>query len=96
MRLSQNVFCFREGQQPEGFFIRNQIGFGNLFRLGMDGLVRKSSQKVNDFFPNTGFVGEGVTVRRTEAIYQGYKLAFPEHAQELDEWMMGMDEYADW
>ena len=32
----------------------------------------------------------------TEAIYQGYKLAFPEHAQELDEWMMGMDEYADW
>ena len=32
----------------------------------------------------------------TEAIYQGYKLAFPENAQELDEWMMGMDEYADW
>ena len=32
----------------------------------------------------------------TGAIYQGYKLAFPEHAQELDEWMMGMDEYADW
>jgi hypothetical protein len=32
----------------------------------------------------------------TEAIYQGYKLAFPEHAQELDKWMMGMDEYADW
>jgi hypothetical protein len=32
----------------------------------------------------------------TEAIYQGYKLAFPQHAQELDEWMLGEDEYGEW
>ena len=31
-----------------------------------------------------------------EAIFQGYKLAFPENARELDEWMMGEDEYRDW
>jgi len=30
------------------------------------------------------------------AIYQGYKLAFPENAQALDEWLTGEDEYADW
>ena len=32
----------------------------------------------------------------TEAIFQGYKLAFPENAQELDEWMLAEDEYAEW
>ena len=32
----------------------------------------------------------------TEAIYQGYKLAFPEHAKDLDEWMLGEDEYGEW
>ena len=32
----------------------------------------------------------------TEAIFQGYKLAFPENARELDEWMLGEDEYWDW
>jgi hypothetical protein len=32
----------------------------------------------------------------TEAIFQGYKLAFPKNAQELDEWMLGEDEYAEW
>ena len=32
----------------------------------------------------------------TEAIFQGYKLAFPEHAQELDDWMLGEDEYRHW
>ena len=31
-----------------------------------------------------------------EAIFQGYKLAFPENARALDEWMMGEDEYRDW
>ena len=31
-----------------------------------------------------------------EAIFQGYKLAFPKNAQALDEWMMGEDEYSDW
>ena len=31
-----------------------------------------------------------------EAIYQGYRLAFPQHAQELDEWMLGEDEYGEW
>lgn len=31
-----------------------------------------------------------------EAIYQGYKLAFPEHAEELDEWMLEGDEYGEW
>ena len=31
----------------------------------------------------------------TEAIYQGYKLAFPEHAKDLDEWMLGEDEYGE-
>ena len=32
----------------------------------------------------------------TEAIYQGYKLAFPESARELDDWMLGLDEYGAW
>ena len=32
----------------------------------------------------------------TEAIFQGYKLAFPDNAQELDEWMLGSDEYGQW
>ena len=32
----------------------------------------------------------------TEAIYQGYKLAFPENAQELDDSLLCQDEYADW
>jgi len=32
----------------------------------------------------------------TEAIFQGYKLAFAENAQELDEWMLGEDEYREW
>ena len=32
----------------------------------------------------------------TEAIFQGYKLAFPENAQELDDWMQEEDEYRDW
>lgn len=32
----------------------------------------------------------------TEAMYHGYKLAFPENAQALDEWMLGEDEYGDW
>ena len=31
-----------------------------------------------------------------EAIFQGYKLAFPENTRALDEWMMGEDEYRDW
>ena len=31
-----------------------------------------------------------------EAIFQGYKLDFPENARELDEWMLGEDEYSDW
>ena len=32
----------------------------------------------------------------TEAIFQGYKLAFPENARALDEWILGEDEYRDW
>ncbi|MBR5541763.1 MAG: structural protein P5 [Bacteroides sp.] len=32
----------------------------------------------------------------TEAIFQGYKLAFPTNATELDEWMLGEDEYREW
>ena len=32
----------------------------------------------------------------TEAIFQGYKLAFPRNAQELDKWMLEEDEYRDW
>ena len=31
-----------------------------------------------------------------EAIYQGYRLAFPENARELDEWMLAEDEYREW
>ena len=31
-----------------------------------------------------------------EAIFQGYKLAFPGNAQKLDEWMLGEDEYREW
>ena len=32
----------------------------------------------------------------TAAIAQGYKLAFPENAEELDEWLLGEDEYREW
>ena len=32
----------------------------------------------------------------TEAIFQGYKLAFPKNAHELDKWMLEEDEYRDW
>ena len=32
----------------------------------------------------------------TEAICQGYKLAFPDNAADLDEWLKGEDEYWDW
>ena len=31
-----------------------------------------------------------------EAIFRGYKLAFPENSRKLDEWMMGEDEYREW
>ena len=30
------------------------------------------------------------------AIAQGYRLAFPEKATELDEWLLGEDEYREW
>ena len=32
----------------------------------------------------------------TEAVFQGYKLAFPENAQELDESLLCEDEYGEW
>ena len=32
----------------------------------------------------------------TEAIFQGYLLAFPKNKEKLEEWMMGEDEYRDW
>ena len=32
----------------------------------------------------------------TEAIYKGYKLAFPENAKALDEWMLAGAEYRAW
>ena len=32
----------------------------------------------------------------TEAIFQGYKLAFPENVQDLEDWLLGEDEYNDW
>ena len=32
----------------------------------------------------------------TEAIYQGYKLAFPQNTDKLNEWMLGEDEYREW
>ena len=32
----------------------------------------------------------------SEAIFQGYKLAFPENARALDEWILGEDEYGEW
>ena len=32
----------------------------------------------------------------TSAIAQGYRLAFPEKATELDEWLLGEDEYREW
>ena len=43
-------------------------------------------------------MGNGIRMGQVdmEAIYQGYKLAFTENAQELDEWMLGEDEYAEW
>ena len=31
-----------------------------------------------------------------EAICRGYKLAFPENAQELDEYLLQLDEYSNW
>ena len=32
----------------------------------------------------------------TEAIFQGYLLAFPKNKEKLEEWMMGEDEYREW
>ena len=32
----------------------------------------------------------------TEAICQGYRLAFPENAARLDRLLKGLDEYSDW
>ena len=32
----------------------------------------------------------------TEAICQGYRLAFPENKKELEEWLKGEDEYWEW
>jgi len=32
----------------------------------------------------------------TEAISQGYLLAFPKNKEKLEEWLNGEDEYADW
>ena len=32
----------------------------------------------------------------TVAIFQGYKLAFPENVQDLEDWLLGEDEYCDW
>ena len=32
----------------------------------------------------------------TEAISQGYLLAFPKNKEKLEEWLMGEDEYRDW
>ena len=32
----------------------------------------------------------------TSSIAQGYRLAFPEHAKELDEWLQSQDEYRYW
>ena len=32
----------------------------------------------------------------TEAVCQGYKLAFPNNRKKLDEWLEGEDEYWDW
>lgn len=31
-----------------------------------------------------------------EAIYKGYRMAFPQNTQALDEWMKAEDEYRDW
>ena len=33
---------------------------------------------------------------KTEAIAQGYKLAFPKNKEKLEEWLMGEDEYREW
>ena len=40
--------------------------------------------------------GISMTQVDMEAIYQGYKLAFPENAQELDDSLLCLDEYGDW
>ena len=32
----------------------------------------------------------------TEAVCQGYKLAFPKNREKLEEWLMGEAEYGDW
>ena len=32
----------------------------------------------------------------TEAISQGYQLAFPGNKEKLEEWLRGEDEYRDW
>ena len=31
-----------------------------------------------------------------QAIYEGYRLAFPEKVEELEEWLNEEDEYGDW
>ena len=43
-----------------------------------------------------GMLAEKMHQVDEEAIFQGYKLAFPENSSELDEWMLGEDEYKDW
>ena len=40
--------------------------------------------------------GISMTQVDMEAIYQGYKLAFPENAKELDDSLLCLDEYGDW
>ena len=32
----------------------------------------------------------------TDAIFKGYRLAFPRNCKALDEWLLGEDEYRDW
>lgn len=60
----------------------NVMGYGRLFRL-----ISAMTVMENGIRPAE--VDE-------EAIYQGYKLAFPDKARKLDEWLLGEDEYADW
>ena len=40
--------------------------------------------------------GIHITQVDEEAICQGYKLAFPENEQEINDWLLASDEYADW
>lgn len=61
---------------------QNVMGYGRLSRLMAAMTVMENGIRMSQV--------------DTEAIFQGYRLAFPDNARELDEWMLGEDEFREW